>query len=154
MPAASLTVLFDFESQIETAIKSALTTATVTAYQQRDGDSKSAPFATVQFTQGESLGSLFLHGSVQREDRFNGEVTISIATVRGAAVDNHPTYRAKVRTLMSDWQGTINAALTNLILLDCKASGATPEIEADELHDVSTLRFSTPFAIRYNAWPT
>jgi len=153
MPAPDLTTLLDFETQIETAIKTALGAASVTAYRQRDTDNKAAPVVTVQFTQGESLGNLFSHSGVWREDRFNGEVELRILTRRGASSDSHPSYRAKVRTLMSNWQGTINAALTYLILLDCKTAGATPEIEADEDHDYSTLRYSTPFAIRHNAWP-
>ena len=87
------------------------------------------------------------------ETATNGEIIVEIATKRGAASDSHPAYRAKVRTLFSNWQGTINAGLTNLILLDCVTSGATPEIRADDHHDVSTLRYRTPFAIRYDAWP-
>lgn len=153
MPAADLTTLLDFETQIESAIETALGSLSVTAYRQRDTDNKSSPCVSVQFTQGESLGSLFSHGGVYREDRFNGEVELKILTRRGATSDSHPTYRAKVRTLMSNWQGTINAALTYLILLDCKTSGASPEVEADEDHDYSTLRYSTPFAIRSTAWP-
>lgn len=131
----------------------ALAAVGVTAYKQRDDSAKSVPFVNVQFVQGESLGSLFTHQTVKREDRFNGEIIVEIATKRGAASDSHPAYRAKVRTLFSNWQGTINAGLTNLILLDCVTSGATPEIRADDHHDVSTLRYRTPFAIRYDAWP-
>lgn len=153
MPAASLTELLDFETQIESALVTALASVSVTAVKQRDDTAKSAPVVSVQFVQGESLGSLFTHGGVKREDRFNGETIIEIVTKRGAGTDSHPAYRAKVRTLMSNWQGTINGALTYLILLDCATSGASPEVRADDHHDVSTLRYRTPFAIRYNAWP-
>lgn len=153
MPAASLTVLFDFETQIESAIETALTAAGVTATKQRDADDKAAPLVSIQFTQGESLGSLFKHDGVYREDRFEGEVVLTIATYRNATSDSHPTYRAKVRTVMSDWQTDINGELDHLILLDCKTAGASPEVSQEDDYDISALRYRTPFAIRSTAWP-
>ena len=154
MAAPDLDTLFDFETQIETAIDTVLTTAGLTATKQRDTSDLASPFVAVQFVQGETLGNLYIHtDSVKREDRWNGEIILTITTQRQKNNSSHATYRKAIRKEFANWQNQINAQLTYLILLDCKTMGSTPEIAVDENHDQSVMRYGTPFAIRSSAWP-
>lgn len=157
MPASNLETLFDFETQMETAVAAALSSlAGVTAIAQRNDDNKTAPFVTVQFVTGETLGQHYKHQNEYREKMFNGELTIGIATRRSASTDSHPSIRGKVRKAISSWQATangINDQLDYLQVLDVASQGATVAISNDEDHDISTLRYQVAFQILDSAWP-
>lgn len=156
MPAASIQALYDFEAEIETAIKTACTAASVTAVIQRETGDVATPYVAIQFVQGAGMGHLHKHDSVWREDKWEGEVQITIRTERSQNNATHATYRKAIRKVMSEWQVAttgINALLTYLRLLDCKTAGNSPEINTEENIDESTMRYSTPFEIKSSAWP-
>ena len=157
MPAADIQSLLDFEAEIETAIKAACTAASVTAAIHREDTDNATPFVTVEFVQGASLGHLHKHSDgIFYNDKFEGEVLLTIVTECDTNNATHATYRKKLREIMQQWQKAttgINARLTYLRLLDCKSAGNTPRVSADDNTDISAMRYTTPFEIRSDAWP-
>lgn|GEM_PF-1749358 len=153
-PATDINDIYDYETAIETAVKTLLTDNGITAVRQRDTAELATPRVDVQFAvgAGEDHSHVFRNGE-QRPDIFNGNLRLQVVTSRNQNDTNHGTFRAKVREAIYKWRDSLNPILAYHAVLKVLESGTVPDIVEDQDQDVSIVNFNIVFCVRADAWP-
>lgn len=168
MAAPNLETLLDFETNVESAAKTFLQTATglsaSSAFATLDQDDLILPRISVAFELGEALDPTDpkTTGSSEFEYlKYAGTLNIQIVT--DASIDgtqeNHRSYRAKARSAMllnaDNWTTDDGEGGTILPYYDVnymRPTGTTFEQDGDLA--VSMLTYSMNVVIRSDAWPS
>lgn len=159
MPAPSLAALFDFETQIEAAVVTALAAVSVTAYASHATGNMATPYCGVSYIHGGPFPSgnprLFNNGSTWREDFFQGTLQVSVITDRKRNESSHSTYRGKVRNALYLYASNITGTeLPYLSLMELTETGTQPNVSDMDNLDLSIINWSIRFAIKSTAWPS
>jgi len=168
MAAPDLETLLDFETNVESAAKTFLQTATglsaSNAFASLDQDNLILPRFSVMFEMGEALDPADVKetGSSELEYRkYSGTLNIQIVT--DASIDgtqtSHRSYRAKARSAMllnaDNWTTGDGEGGTILPYYDVNYMRPTgTAFEQDGDLAISTLSYAINVAIRSDAWPT
>jgi hypothetical protein len=167
MAAPDLETLLDFETNVEAAAKTFLSTATglaaSSAFASLDQDDLVLPRFSAMFELGEALDPTDAKttGSSELEYRkYTGTLSVMVST--NAAIDgtetNHRSIRAKVRSALllnaanfttSDGDGGTILPYYDVNYL--RPTGTTMEIDGDIA--TSTLAYEMNLVIRNDAWP-
>jgi hypothetical protein len=154
-PASRYEDIYDFETQIEAAVKSALESEGLTAHKQRDTDSLTTPRVEIQYVTGAAMEEYaLLPDGTRRPSHFIGTLGTTIVTARQTNGSVHALWRARVRSTLYDFRNTINTTtlLPYLEVWHLQESGTSPSIQ-EESFDISSVSWALRFSIRHNAWP-
>lgn len=167
MPAPDFPTLYDFETQIEDAFKSAiigLLTANnliASVYVSQDPLTKTTPRIELSVSMGAALSQMTTKGQANPKQNPNAsEFTISavIATTRLLPDDDggiHGPLRGLVRYALSAGAKQIgDANLSFLQILECLPVGGTPQVVDEKNTDKTELVYGGKIAIRNEAWPS
>lgn len=155
MPSSDFQTLYQFEDAIESAVKTLFTNNSITAYRQRDNNTRVTPAVDIQFSTGAATEHLgYTCDGKLRPDTWNGSLQIRIVTTRSKNDASHSTLRGKIRNLLYSFEDNLTRTLLpHHSIARVMETGTTPQIEADEDHDISSISFNLVFAIRPDAWP-
>lgn len=154
MPAASIAILYQFESYLDLAVQSVLQSEGVTAFVQGGTDTLTTPRCEVQFSLGSDRKHLVPSDGSFWPNEFNGTLRLAIATNRGQNSDSHKEYRAKAIWLLNDYNRQFTSSnLPYHEVIDMTLTSATPTVQSEDDIDISTLTFSVVVGIRTDAWP-
>lgn len=161
-----LDVLFDFESALESNIKSSLAAADFSAFTRLDvyeSFQKVTPRVEVQMpTIGATNGHYGLCplDSSARLDQFAFSIALQLVTIpKAVAAENtaHPLSRARLRNFLSTLD--VNSRLDTAnwprhCLSNFRDAGTEPSLETEDGFEFSVLRYDGIIGIRSTAWPT
>jgi hypothetical protein len=166
MAAPDFATLYDFETQMEDALASAITTiltaASITAPVSvtRDTQIDDTPRVEVTFSPGNALTQRTAIGQAmpkQVANAFQGSYSVKIITSRQLVDDNaelHGTIRGWVRyVLTAGAKGFNTSNLPYIQILEMLPTSATAQIYDEKQQDISELNHEVWFAIRNDAWP-
>lgn len=160
MSAPNLATLYDFETQIESAVASILTAGGVTvAGTSRADVTLVTPCCEVLCHVGgpypTSAPNFFAVGTDYRPCTFSGTVQIRILTDRKRNPSSHGPFRGGVRALLYAFVSKFtNTNLPYLEIFDAQDAGAFQEVDDGRGLDTTTLSWEVRFAILPTAWPT
>jgi Flp pilus assembly protein TadG len=154
MPAANIETLYQFENALEAAAKSILTTsASLTAYRQRDTDTVATPWAAVQLSGVRADGNFHMIGDVGWPSSFDGQLRVVVVTNRGQNAASHITYVGKVRRNLYDLTLWTSVLLPNHKVWSVMETGTSPQISGDENQDATEITFALKWLIIESEWP-
>lgn len=166
MAAPDFATLYDFETQMEDALASAITTiltaASITAPVSvtRDVETNDTPRVEITFSPGNALTQRTAIGQAtpkQVPNSFQGAYSVKIVTSRQIIPDNaelHGTIRGWVRyVLTAGAKGFNTSNLPYIQILEMLPTSATAQIYDEKQQDISELNHEVWFAIRNDAWP-
>jgi len=167
MAAPDLETLLDFETNIESAAETFLSTdtglATSSIFVQLDESDLVLPRLSVMFELGEADDPPDERSStspVLAYRKYNGTLTVRVVTRASLDGSNsdHRSYRAKVRKSLlinaTNFDTEVSTGVSVLPYYDVKylrPSGTQFDIDGDLA--ISTLSYEVRFAIRNDAWP-
>ena len=160
MSAPSLAALYDFETQLETAVASILTAGGVTVAGKARADvtlttpccevtsSISGPYPA-------SAPDFYSVSGDYRPCTFSGTVQVHILTDRKRNASSHGTFRGGVRALLYAFVSKFTSSnLPYLEVFDAQESGSFNSVDDERGLDLTTLSWEVRFAILPTAWPT
>lgn len=156
--APSYDVLYDFESQLESAFAAFLESITETpCHIQRGGAELVPPCYEFQFTNGAATP----HEGIARDNRlypdaFNGALRVRHVTVRKDDFTLADHRRGVARMRRHCYQFMLYAPQTLLPYLgvsDVRESGSLQGIDPERQWDITELTFAVAFYIRPGSWP-
>lgn len=166
MPAPDFATLYDFETQIEGAVVSAivafLAQAGITAQVERSqsSDTESTPRVEVNFTPGNALSQRTTIGQAvpkQVPNAFEGSLSIRVVTTRPIPTDNadlHGPIRGWGRYVLSaEAKAFTTAILPYLQILEMLPAGSASQLYDEKQQDITELTFNVWFCVRNEAWP-
>jgi hypothetical protein len=160
--AETLNDLFDHDGTFEAAVKAHLIGREigVPVMTTRDEDDREGSFVVVQFLEGAANGHQVPKASSgtgqQEQDRFNGSLSVTIVTERGAYdITEHKRLAIAIRVAML--RGIIASSqhwsTPYLTLLQIDYAGQEKAVNADDNQDVTTQGWEVIYTIDTNAWP-
>ena len=158
VPATAWETLYRFEDYIEAAAKTILTARNVTTvYIQQDTTDLVTPRASLQFVVGGAIEHYGMRASDGQMfvDRWQGRLTVEVATARNVNKSSHSAIRSKVRQYLGQWGlFRTDALLPYHDIARVFEGPSSPIIRTEEDEDVSQISFEIIFGIRSGAWPT
>ena len=157
--ADTLRQLFDFESQIEEAVESVLSSTGVASYSQRSDRELVVPRFEVQFTAGAATGSYSGPQTymLRYPDAFNGSLKIRHITSRSGDITytQHRQNVSQIRENLYRHEMLITEDVLPFLKLDSiLENGSSLGVDEDVRHDITELTFAVVFFVRPSAWPS
>lgn len=167
MPAPDFATVYDLETQIESAVVSAITSFlhadginNVHVSRSQDADIAQTPRVEVMLFPGNALEQRTAIGQAnpkQVPTAFQGSLTVRVVTCREIETDDaelHGTIRGWCRYVLSAGARGFNTTILPYIqILEMLPSGASPQIYDEKQQDITELNYNVWFAIRNEAWP-
>ena len=174
MNAVDCIPLYDFETAIESAVKTIFTNHEIEAFTSFDAPEmeRVRPRVEIQFQTGAATGHRSTVDDVYRLDAFTGVCSVQVITntsdaetetdsPSNAGARAHAQYRAVVRFICGELETTLtdddagaDTLLPNHSVNRFFESGTSPTIHHESGVLVSQLNFEVHFNIRPAAWPT
>lgn len=171
MAAPSLSALFDFEGQFETAAQAVLEASGINAFISQQAQQLPGAYTGIAFDVGGAIDQLTflpLGGQTTRTEqeffRYNGTLELQVSVARDSA---RGPDQSGVDSFLAQCRGLIRAAFlqsqwpfddTNLPYYRVSAirpdGTTTGNSGPPRNEDVISLRFAVTFAIQPGAWPT
>ncbi len=160
--------LYNFEDQIEPAMKAPLTVLlsaagmkNVQVVTTREGEVKATPRVELSFALSQALQQRTTAGQAppkkQVPNAFEGVVTATVFTTRALRVENAPDHGRIVgvcRFALSAASRIFNAeSLPLLQVLDLLPEAQTPRVLDGKGQDITQLNYRIWFAVNNGAWP-
>lgn len=155
MPAPDFPTLYDFESQIEAAVKSALISGGITnVYTTRDNSILLVPRVEAQLNLMGPTGHMAGLNGRETPDQFEAILRLAVVTSRSQTETNHAYFRGNVRYQMASIAQQFNStSLPYLQIMQMLPAQSTPQIFDDKEHDITELKYHVWFGIQATAWP-
>lgn len=161
MSAPTLAALYDFETQIETAVAGVLTAGGVTVGgTARGADVLNSPCVEVVCNlngpwPGGNSTRLFSVGGDYRPDQFSASLLVTVLTDRKRNASSHGAFRGNVRALLYQFVSKFTGSnLPYLVIMDCTETGSSQSQDESRCLDITVLSWDVRFAILPTAWPT
>ena len=161
MSAPTLVALYDFETQIESAVSAVLTAGGVTVGATARGPELLAtPCVEVVCNMngpwpGGNATRLYNVGGDWRPDQFSASVLVTVLTDRKRNPSSHGTFRGNVRALLYQFVSKFTGTnLPYLDIMDFTETGSAQAQDDPRGLDATTLSWEVRFAILPTAWPT
>lgn len=162
----AIETIYDFETAIEEAFRTALAAQSLTAYTvttipTEDGEAasefqKKRPRVVVSFAPGAAKGMLLAESGYKarsgelREQAYAGTLTVEVVTA--AAIATHRAYRATVRSVMDTICRTVNVLPAKHCVQRVKAASTSDTYSSDQGAYVSRLQYEVDFSVQTDAW--
>lgn len=159
---SELAVIYDFETALESAVKTVLTAQGLVVYVSNDVEElqRQRPRVELQMVVGSATDHRTTHDSIYRCDCYTGQMVASIVTNSGDGTAGHASYRAQVRAAFGVVESTLtdDANDADTLLPDHSVnrffeSGTSPTVKPDDGYYESRLVFDLHFNIRPASWP-
>lgn len=154
MSAPNITVLYEFEANLEAAFNSALASVSPNIYITRDKRTKVSPRLEIKCLRGSDRRQFTLDNSgVQRSWQWNFTAEFLFVTDRQINDAVHDGYIANARATLENFSATVNGYLPYYWIWSLHEDNYAPRCEGDNDTDLSQLTYSGAFAIQQSAWP-
>lgn len=159
MPAPDFETCYDFETAIEDATTSMLSSSVLMFDNPRATTIHETPSVHCRFLLGQNTGHLQpiydASGSVTtvKWDSFDGVLEANIITDRGSDNNYHEHYLRHVRNKLAD-PHNFRPYLTYHDVIQSQMLDYTTQLDQDKNQDISNIRFSLRVCVVPTAWPT